>query len=70
MDDNDLFELMNDNGFKDQEIKIVLSQPVRKRIALLDVLMEVSYSFPKVIKMHLILLCIVGYIITLDYRPR
>ncbi|MFU2315486.1 hypothetical protein [Rahnella sp. PCH160] len=66
MDNNDLFELMRENGFKDREIKRIHAQSVKEGTSLLDILIELSYSFPKVIKMHFILLCITGSIVALN----
>lgn len=67
MDNNDLFELMKANGFTDRQIKRVFDHSVKMGVTLKFMLAELSSSFPKVIKMHLITLCIVGSIIILNY---
>lgn len=67
MNDADLLKKIKKNGFSNKEIKTLIKQSEIRKVSLKSVLYELSFAFPKLVKMHIVLLVVIMSIIGINY---
>lgn len=67
MSDVDLLKKIKKSGFSNKEIKTLIKQSEIRKVSLQSVLYELYFAFPKLVKMHIILLVVIMSIIGINY---